>query len=313
MTTLLCCAGGGHLRQLHRLLPRLPVESDVVWMTFDTGLSRSLLAGAEVIDARYPEPHDIVTTLRNGRLAAGELRRRNITSVFSTGSGIALSVLPLARARGAACHYIESATRTVGPSATGRVLQLVPGVNLYTQYERWSGGRWAYGGSVFDGFETKAASTEAIERVVVTLGTTESYGFPRLVRRLLEVIPEGAQVLWQTGSTEVDGLGIDARHSLPSAELSAAMRDADVVIAHAGTGSAIEALEAGKVPVLVPRRRVHGEHVDDHQQDICNELVSRGLAISCDADELTTDHLHAASAQRVTAVEEPPPFRLTHG
>ena len=58
----------------------------------------------------------------------------DIDTVVSTGSGIALSYMPLARARGIPCHYMESAARSDGPSRTGRILCRVHGVHLYTQY-----------------------------------------------------------------------------------------------------------------------------------------------------------------------------------
>jgi UDP-N-acetylglucosamine transferase subunit ALG13 len=74
------------------------------------------------------------------------------------------------------------------------------------------------------------------------------------------------------------------------------MRSADVVVAHAGVGTAITALSAGKCPVLLPRRKRHGEHVDDHQVDIARALGSRGLAVVADADEVSMDDLALAAS-----------------
>jgi UDP-N-acetylglucosamine transferase subunit ALG13 len=86
------------------------------------------------------------------------------------------------------------------------------------------------------------------------------------------------------------------------------MREADVVVAHAGVGAAIAALEAGKCPVLVPRRHARGEHVDDHQIQIATELRDRSLSVSVDADELTLAHLFAGAARRARTLAEDPPF-----
>ena len=74
---------------------------------------------------------------------------------------------------------------------------------------------------------------------------------------------------------------------LPADELRAACESADVVITHAGVGSALMALTAGKVPVLLPRRAELGEHVDNHQTDFGASLSDRRLAVSVDPDELT--------------------------
>ena len=120
------------------------------------------------------------------------------------------------------------------------MISRMPGVNLYTQYESWAGGRWSYRGSVFDSFADADAGTAGgppteIHRVVVTLGTYKGTPFPRLVRRLIEVLPSDAEVLWQTGATDVAELDIDGVYAIPERELTEAMREADVVVTHAGS------------------------------------------------------------------------------
>ena len=82
------------------------------------------------------------------------------------------------------------------------------------------------------------------------------------------------------------------------------------MIAHAGVGSALGALEEGRSPVLVPRRAAHGEHVDDHQEQIAGELERRGLAVSAEADELSYAHLQAAAARGVGRAERLAPIPL---
>jgi UDP-N-acetylglucosamine transferase subunit ALG13 len=311
--TLLVASTGGHLKQLERLADRLEGVSDrFVWITFDTVQSRSLLAGREVVIARHTHSRDLRGVAANVRLADGLLRRRDVGAVVSTGAAIALSFMLPARARGIDCHYVESAARSDGPSLTGRVLRRLPGVRLYTQYRAWEDGSWRYRGSVFDGFEPvdpPPAPPAVVHRAVVALGTIR-YPFPRLVRRLAEVMPDGAEVLWQTGSTGSAGLPLETRVELPSAELEAAMRAADVVVTHAGVGSALSALEAGTQPLLVPRRAARGEHVDDHQEQIATELERRGLALVREADELTGADLLAAAARTARPAAHAAPFRL---
>jgi UDP-N-acetylglucosamine--N-acetylmuramyl-(pentapeptide) pyrophosphoryl-undecaprenol N-acetylglucosamine transferase len=93
--------------------------------------------------------------------------------------------------------------------------------------------------------------------------------------------------------------------------MAAAIRGADVVVAHAGTGIALMALENGKCPILVPRRAMHGEHVDDHQLTIALELALRDLCISRDADSLKARDLVAAASRTVTKVTDPPPLHIS--
>jgi UDP-N-acetylglucosamine transferase subunit ALG13 len=147
-----------------------------------------------------------------------------------------------------------------------------------------------------------------INRVLLTLGTIP-YDFRRLVERMVAVMPPGVRIDCQSGATDVSGLPVRARAEMPGHELRAAIHEADVVVAHAGTGSALAALEAGKCAVLVPRELDHGEHVDDHQHQIADELARRGLAIHRSVSELCLEDLQAAagvSVRRVTA----PPLRL---
>lgn len=316
MTTLLVASTGGHLKQLHRLHRRLAgIDGPFRWATFDTPQSRSLLEGEAVDFVRFVGGRDPGNVLRNVPLANRILRRSEIDTIVSTGSAVALPFFALGRARGLRCHYIESAARSDGPSKTARMISRIPGVYLYAQYTAWADDKWHYRGTVFDSF---VAADEPLERpsrlriVVVSLGTFKDYGFERLVRRLLEILPPDADVLWQTGDTDVSGLGIVGHQAIPERELAHAIREADVLVAHAGVGAALSAFEVGKCPVLVPRRFAHGEHVDDHQTQIAGELSNRGLALSVEADDLTLDHLVAAAATRVATLPADPPF-MTHG
>jgi UDP-N-acetylglucosamine--N-acetylmuramyl-(pentapeptide) pyrophosphoryl-undecaprenol N-acetylglucosamine transferase len=307
LTTLLVASTGGHLKQLHALHRRLVgVDEPFRWATFDTPQSRSLLDGHAVDYVPFVGGRDPLNVARNIPGAVRILRRHRVTTLVSTGSAVALPFFTVARALGLRCHYIESAARSGGPSTTGQLISRIPGVRLYAQYPSWAAGRWTYRGSVFDAFEptdsTRASTT--ITKVVVSLGTYRGYDFGRLVRRLLAILPADAEVLWQTGDTDMTPFGIAGAYAIPEHELLAAMKRADVVVAHAGVGTALAAFEIGKRPVLVPRRLAHGEHVDDHQIQIAEELAARNLAISVDADRLSYEHLKAAADGGVTTLTD---------
>ena len=311
MTFLFVCSGGGHLEQLQLLSSRILTEgSEVVWATFDTPLSRSVLKCQDALLIPYSRPRSMRDVARNAFPARRLLRERRIDAVVSTGANPALSFFLPATIHRIPCHYIESATRTRGPSATGRIVRWLPGVALYTQSCRWESKRWEYVGSVFDAFHPVAADPRAVRKVVVTLGTTETYGFRSLIERLLEILPDDADVLWQTGATDTSGLPIRAQASVPRADLDKAIRLADVVVAHAGTGSALTALQAGRCPMLVARSAQRGEHVDDHQSDTAAELATRRLAVVSSLADLTFEALERAAATRVSPSETLPRIRL---
>jgi UDP-N-acetylglucosamine transferase subunit ALG13 len=305
--TLLVASTGGHLEELYRLERRfVPEPGDVEWVTFDDAQSRSLLRGQRVHYVDYIPPRGYAALLGNLNSARRILRRGRYARIVSTGSGIAIPYLTIGRAMGIPCHYIESAARSEGPSFTGTYAARLPGVRLHTQYESWADTKWRFSGSLFDGYEQGShASEEArgAQRVVVTLGTMRSYGFRSAVERLTRVLPEiladDAEVLWQVGATDVSGLDIQPRDRVPAREMRSAIEAADLVVAHAGIGSALTVLDAGKCPVLLPRLRRRSEHVDDHQLMIAAELAGRGLAVTVDATAVTSADLRRAMGTSV--------------
>lgn len=312
MTALLVASTGGHLAELLELRPVLPLDEPVRWVTFDGAQSRGRLTPDEVDFVHYTAPRDAANVLRNVPAAIRLIRRYRPADVVSTGSAVALSFLPAARALGARAHYIESSTRIGSPSLTGKLLERVPGIRLYTQHASWHDRRWQFGGSIWDNFEPgPSRRSGGIARVVVTVGTLH-YGFARLIHRVASLLGPEVEVFWQTGATDVTGLSIDARVSVPPRELAAAITDADVVVAHAGVGSAIDALNAGHCPVLVPREQSAGEHVDDHQQLTADELARRGIALCVRADDIDLAVLETAASRTVRRRRSPPSFDLVH-
>lgn len=314
MSTLLVTSVGGHLAELQSLLPRFEgLDPDRIWVTFDTPQSRSVLEGEKVVFVDYTAPRDAANILRHSTVAMRMFRGQHpFRTVLSTGSGIALSFLPVARARGASCHFIESATRSAGPSLTGRLLRRVPGIVLYSQYRSWAKAPWRYEGSVLDGYSPApplATARPPIARIVVTVGTMP-YAFRRLVERLIEILPAEVEVDWQVGHTPVGDLPIAAQRWLAAQALQRAIAGADVVIAHAGMGSALTALDAGKCPILIPRLSAFGENVDNHQLQIAAELRQRGLAVVRSIEELGPGDLYEAATRRVCRSHQPMPFRL---
>lgn len=320
MTTLLVATIGGHLTQLADLVPRLdPVDSDRFWITNPSPQSESLLAGEDVVWVPEVDSRDFGGVARSARSARRVRRDRRPTRAISTGSGIALGYLPYLAALGVECHFIESAARVEGPSLTGRLLARVPGVHMYTQYPHNATGRCHYRGSVFDGFERIDRAARPIQRVLVTVGTIPEQ-FASLVARLLPLLgPGGAlerwqgcapEVVWQTGQTDVSSFPIEPTPFVPAAELERLIVDADLVIAHAGVGSALTALRSGQCPVLVPRRAARAEIVDDHQVQVAEALHERSVAVRAEVDDLSLEVLLRAAMASVVRRGTPPPFRL---
>ena len=103
-------------------------------------------------------------------------------------------------------------------------------------------------------------------------------------RRLLDCVGSAVSILpqpviVQRGYTPFTGSGCQVVEFMEMDEFDRNVRDADLVILHAGAGSVIHAVSAGKVPVIMARRAVNGEHVNDHQVEFAQALSKLGKVI----------------------------------
>lgn len=292
---------GGHLVQLMHLAPLIEPERhrDGLWITHRTPQSESMLEDRNRVF--MPPIH-----ARQWGQALGAmpsllclLRRSNIDVIYSTGAAISVAALPAAPLAGARPVFIESLARVSQPSLAGRVHQWLPWVERFTQYPQNADRRWKHRFSLLEAFRGVDADPVTPRRVLVTLGTARPWGFRSLLERLVTILPPDIDVVWQTGVTDVSDLPIDAVPFLSDDGLQAEIHAADVVVAHAGVGTMLRCLEAGRVPVLVPRRVHRGEHVDDHQVQIAEVAASRGLAVVADAEDLEMAHLITAGRRQV--------------
>jgi len=119
-------------------------------------------------------------------------------------------------------------------------------------------------------------------KVLVTLGL-ERKPFHRLARAIDELARRGllpSDTLLQFGHTPFRGKYCRGVQFLTWHELQDAVATAELVIGHAGVGTVLMALAAGKRPVIMPRSGRLGEHVDDHQERFTKVVADRGLVVS---------------------------------
>lgn len=117
--------------------------------------------------------------------------------------------------------------------------------------------------------------------IFLTVGTHEQ-PFNRLLIWIDELINEGFildEVFAQIGYSTYIPANFKYCKFLDYNSMQAYFRDADIVITHGGPSSFIEALRFGKTPIVVPREKQYGEHVNNHQKNFCGELVKRGFPI----------------------------------
>lgn len=144
--------------------------------------------------------------------------------------------------------------------------------------------------------------------IFVTVGTHQQ-PFHRLMKAL-EVLP-AEELFVQYGNAEPPA-GVAravAFQSFP--EMLEAFATADVVVTHAGVGSILCATNAGHVPVVVPRLKQYGEHVDDHQVHLIRELERDGrVSVVWEMDQLA-DAVAAAPPRRPPVQRRPGPLQAS--
>ena len=301
---LFIASTGGHLTQLVRIAEKIATPRSTTWVTFDSAQSRSLLADyPDVRFIPYVAPRDVRGAARATRFIHRVARTGDYDVAISTGAGVALS-LPALRLTGLRCIYVESVSRVSGPSMTGRILARLPGMERRTQHVGWQSSRWPFEFTLLDDYELGSSPnltllTDRPLSLFITLGTIRPYRFDAMLNAVTRLLGPGDEVVWQVGCTTgvtldgpvFDGMDRETMHGFATR--------ADVVISHAGVGTALDLLDLGIRPVLMARRSSSGEHVDDHQQQIADVMSARNLAVVRTPEALTRADLLGAAAQTV--------------
>ena len=128
--------------------------------------------------------------------------------------------------------------------------------------------------------------------ILATIGTNEQ-PFDRLVRAVADLRVDEPLIV-QYGSSSIRGEHGEWIDFMSFDQLAERMREARVVICHAGVGSIMLARRCGRRPLVVPRRLHLGEAVDDHQLGIARRLHEWGL-VTLVEDESRLAELAAAA------------------
>jgi UDP-N-acetylglucosamine transferase subunit ALG13 len=309
----LAASGGGHVRQLLDLEP-VWSKHDYFFVTEDTALGRTL---SEQHPTRFL-PHFAWGQAKQGavfrmlgrafrsffRSAAIMLRERPEV-VISTGAGAVFPIVLWGRLVGAKVIVVESFARFEKPSLFGRIAapfahhMVVQSAKLAAVYPQ---------ASVFDPLRILDKPPPPKEPLLfATVGAT--LPFDRLVRSIAQLKAEGAipeRVVVQTGVGGEAPQGLETYETLPFDEVQALLKRASIVVCHGGTGSLITALREGCQVIALPRLSRLAEHYDDHQSEITEAFVQRGLIQSAtDVEELRAALAAARTRAPVLATTDP--------
>jgi UDP-N-acetylglucosamine transferase subunit ALG13 len=114
--------------------------------------------------------------------------------------------------------------------------------------------------------------------IFITVGTHRQ-PFDRLLGAL-GPLAELDDLVVQHGDASAPAEAAVAAPYLSASEVAVYLEQARVAVMHAGVGSFVVASRIGHHPVVVPRLRRYGEHVDDHQAQLARALERHGKAIA---------------------------------
>ena len=108
--------------------------------------------------------------------------------------------------------------------------------------------------------------------ILVTLGSS-NFQFDRLLKILDNLCKKNVicsdDLIVQIGKSSYKPQNYKILDLLNRDEYEKYVHKCDIMICHAGTGSVVPALKMGKKIIVFPRLSKYGEHIDDHQLDLC--------------------------------------------
>lgn len=118
--------------------------------------------------------------------------------------------------------------------------------------------------------------------IFVTVGNANQ-GFGRLLWEVDRLAGDGVfgseEVFMQTGRhPNIAPQNCHAEPFLSGEDFEKKMREATLIICHGGC-TVLQAISLGKLPVVMPRMRAYGEHINDHQVLFVRALAEKGRLI----------------------------------
>lgn len=128
-------------------------------------------------------------------------------------------------------------------------------------------------------------------KVLVTIGSMVEKKFTRLFKTVDELCEEGIlngkNVIAQVGFDNYDSKYYKCFDMIADEDFKRIIRESDLIIAHAGTGTVISSIKQGKKVIIFPRMAQYDEHYDDHQLELAELFTKQGYVLQArNKDEL---------------------------
>ena len=126
-------------------------------------------------------------------------------------------------------------------------------------------------------------------KVLVSFGSKKKKKFTRLFKIIdelcVENVLDGNQVIAQVGFDNYQSEQYKCFDMIADEEFKKLIDEADLIIAHAGTGTVISSIKKRKKVIVFPRMAKYDEHYDDHQLELAALFARQGYVLQATSKE----------------------------
>lgn len=267
---------GGHLSELQTLENYIRDVGDIKFVTFYRKNREKNAKYIYIIDPERSFVKYIINAIQSMTLVA----RYRPTFIISAGAGVAVSMIIICKILGIKVIHLEISCQIFALSKTGKFCKKI-GIPCYVQSKNLIANNEKFIGNPFDKYHKTSSNREEAKGIFVTIGNTK-HDFKRLdtlLDSLTKIYPKEIIVV-QNGYTKIkDRKNVKSIPFMTPVEFSAKIKECDIIISHAGSGTIREILEEGKMPVVFPRLVHLSEHYDISQVALADYLVENNLAV----------------------------------
>lgn len=102
--------------------------------------------------------------------------------------------------------------------------------------------------------------------------------FLRFEKIFYDLNKKNVEVICQIGHTEYKNKNFKIIKFLEKKKFNELIKKSTMFVSHAGAGSVIDSIQNRKIPILLPRKKILKEHIDDHQVELYEKLLQKNLA-----------------------------------
>ena len=141
--------------------------------------------------------------------------------------------------------------------------------------------------------------------IFVTVGTQLTFD------RLIAAVDEWAgknlthKVVLQSGVSDIQPEFCEVKEYIEASEWEQLFHEAEFIIAHAGMGTILKCLDAGKPLIVMPRLESLGEHRNDHQIATVSKFSEiPGIIVANDKTQLFSAINRVQTGQCISAIKQ---------